>query len=77
MNHAITLGRTIKLVALAVAIGSATLAAPAFAMQNPAPTQVDGLAKVHEKTRAEVRQELISAEQSGALARTDAIYRGA
>ena len=52
----------------AAALGSTLIAAPTFAAtaDQPAPQ-----AQVQQKTRAEVRQELVAAEKSGELARLD------
>lgn len=56
------------LMSTAVVLGSTLIAAPTFAatVDQPAPQ-----AQVQQKTRAEVRQELVSAEKSGELARLD------
>ena len=62
------------LMSTAAVLGSALIAAPTFAatVDQPAPQ-----AQVQQKTRAEVRQELVVAERSGELARLDeTVYAG-
>jgi len=88
MNHLFSLNRTLKLAAIAAAFSGALISAPSFAADATAPntaaeqsatvTQavVQPEAQVHQKTRAEVYQELVDAEKSGELARENATYAG-
>lgn len=88
MNRQATLSNTVKMLTLAVALGGAAFAAPSFAAQTTAPSQLNAQAAatsqtlaqadatIHAKTRAEVYQELVMAEQDGELARENATYEG-
>jgi len=88
MNHLFSLNHTLKLAAIAAALSSALVSAPSFAADATAPDTaaeqaatvtpaiVQPTAQVHQKTRAEVYQELVDAEKSGELARENAMYAG-
>jgi Domain of unknown function (DUF4148) len=56
------------LMSTAAVLGSTLIAAPTFAATAD---QAAPQAQVQQKTRAEVRQELVTAEKSGELARLD------
>lgn len=85
MNRHFSLSQIVKLVSCTVALSGAIFAAPAFAADTAAsdtsnPQVVASVAQpdtqVHQKTRAEVYQELVDAERSGELARLNALYGG-
>jgi len=83
-----TLRHLVKLTAAAIVSSAALIATPSFAAQATLPSQLNVQAvaatqaivqnenQAHQKTRAEVYQELVTAEQSGELARIDATYGG-
>ncbi len=85
MNRPFSLSQIVKLAACTLALSGAAFAAPAFAADAAAPVTVNSQtvesvaqtdAQVHQKTRAEVYQELVDAEKSGELARLNALYGG-
>jgi hypothetical protein len=85
MNQSTSFRTAVKLVSVAAALSAALMANTSFAA-NVVPSNqviVASLAaaqagtSTQPKTRAEVYQELVSAEKSGELARLDQSYNGA
>ncbi len=89
MKSNIATRRIVQVAVAAIAAASGWVAAPAFAADASASTPLSAQAatvtrsltqadaQVHQKTRAEVYRELVTAEKSGELARLNASYGGA
>ncbi len=65
----------LKHLSIAAALSGALVALPSVAAEAQASTTATQNA-IHEKTRAQVYQELVKAKQSGELARLDKTYAG-
>jgi len=82
MKNPSSFSKAIKLASVVAVLGGAFIAAPSFAAnvdvssssvaQAAAAPQPMANAQAYEKTRAEVYQELVTAEKSGELARLNA-----
>jgi hypothetical protein len=84
MSKFFSVQQLVKGVAVAATLSAAFMAAPSFAANVASSNQAAAVnvtvaqtdTTIHQKTRAEVYQELVAAEKSGELARLDQSYGG-